>query len=160
MVDLQILIGILVSILPVFEIRVGLPIIIEHVVRKGFSIWPYFFIVVILNILVVLLIFLLFDFAHKILMKWKWYRIRVGGYLLKLRTNVDKIESKMDKYGYLALTLFVVIPLPGTGSWTGSLIAWVMKLNRVRSFFAIAGGIIISSLVVLLISLGIFESIY
>lgn len=158
--DIQIWIGILVSILPVFELRGGLPIIVEYTTRTGISVWPYFLIVVILDILVVLLIFLLFDFIHNILMKWRWYRIKIERLLIKLRTKVNKVEAGMDKWGYLALTFFVAIPLPGTGSWTGALIAWVMKLDRVKSFFAIAAGLVIAGLIVLAISLGVFGSIY
>lgn len=156
----QILIGILVSMLPVFEQRGGLPIIIEYTTRNGISVWPYFFIVVILNILLVLLIFVLLDFVHGIFMRWKWYRIKIERFLIKLQTKVTKVEKGMDKWGYLALTFFVAAPLPGTGSWTGTLIAWSMKLDRVKSFFAIAAGIAISAVIVLIISLGIFSSIY
>ena len=50
--ETQILIGLLLTMLPVFELRGGLPIIVEYVVRNGLSIWPYFLIVLILNILV------------------------------------------------------------------------------------------------------------
>ncbi len=156
----QILIGILVSMLPVFEQRGGLPIIIEYTTRNGISIWPYFLIVIILNILIVLFIFMMLDFVHRIFMKWKWYRIKIERFLIKIQTKVDKVEKRMDKWGYLALTFFVAIPLPGTGAWTGTLIAWTMKLDRTKSFFAIAAGIVISGTIVLIISLGIFNSIY
>jgi len=51
--------------------------------------------------------------------------------------------------------LFVALPLPGTGAWTGSLIAWALNLKRNRSFLAIAFGVLIAGLIVLILTLGI-----
>lgn len=158
--DIQIWIGILISILPIFELRGGLPIVIEYSIRNGVSIWPYFFIVLALNILVIVFVFMFLDFIHNKFMKWKWYEIRMGRILKKIQIKADKVKSKMDKWGYLALTFFVAIPFPGTGAWTGCLIAWMMKLDRLKSFIAIATGITISGLIILFISLGIFNSLY
>ena len=56
--DTQIWLGLLLSFLPVFEIRGGLPLIADYVLREGLSIWPYFFMALTLNILVIFLIFL------------------------------------------------------------------------------------------------------
>lgn len=158
--DIQIWIGILISILPIFELRGGLPIVIEYSIRNGVSIWPYFFIVLALNILVIVFVFMFLDFIHNKFMKWKWYEIRMGCILKKIQIKADKVKSKMDKWGYLALIFFVAIPFPGTGAWTGCLIAWMMKLDRLKSFIAIATGITISGLIILFISLGIFNSLY
>ena len=76
--DLQILLGLLSTVLPVSELRVGLPIIVEYTVRNRLSVWPYFLIVLILNILVIFLIFMFFDFLHELLMKTETYRWVVG----------------------------------------------------------------------------------
>jgi uncharacterized membrane protein len=62
----------------------------------------------------------------------------------------------MEELGYIALMIFVAIPLPGTGAWTGTLIAWTLGLNRLKSFIAIAVGVLIAGLLVLLLSLGVF----
>ena len=156
-INIQILIGLLLTISPIFELRGGLPIIVEYVVRNGISIWPYFFLVLGLNIAVVFLIFLFFDFVHGILMRWRWYRRVIGGILRRLQRKVDKVRSRMDKWGYFALVFFVAIPFPGTGAWSGTMVAWIMGLNRVKSFFAIAAGIVIAGFIVLLISLGFFN---
>ena len=56
--------------------------------------------------------------------------------------------------------LLVAVPLPGTGAWTGALIAWVLKLNRLKSFIAISAGIIIAGILVLSASLGFFSGVY
>ena len=94
MVDLQILIGLLVTVMPVFELRGGLPIVVEYAVRNGLSIWPYFLLVLALNIGVIFLVFLFFDFLHGLLMRWRWYRIVIGGILRRLQRKVDKVGVK------------------------------------------------------------------
>jgi uncharacterized membrane protein len=155
-VDVQILIGLLLTVFPFIELRGGLPVIVEYAVRNGVSVLPYFLIVLVLNILLIFLIFMFFDFLHEIFMRLKWYRAVVGRILKRLQRKVDKIEYKMDKWGYFALMFFVAVPLPGTGAWSGTMVAWVMGLDRLKSFFAIAAGIVIAGLIVLLLSLGFF----
>lgn len=152
----QIALAFLLSILPVFELRAGLPLAVEYATRSGLSVWPYFLIVLVLNILAILLAFMFMDFIHVILMRTKLYRKIIGRFLLKTQKKAAKVEKKMDSWGYLALMLFVAIPLPGTGAWTGSIVAWILGLNRKKSFVAIAAGITIAGLIVLLVSLGIF----
>ena len=49
---------------------------------------------------------------------------------------------------------FVAIPLPGSGAWTGTLIAWIIGLDRLKSFVAITFGVIVAGLIILLVSLG------
>ena len=152
--DIQILIGLLLTVLPFIELRGGLPVIVEYVTRKGLSVWPYFFIVLILNILVILLIFMFFDLLHNVFMEMAWYRKVVGKILSRLQRRVDKVQARMDRWGYLALMLFVAVPLPVTGAWSGSLIAWALGLDRWKSFLAIAAGVIIAGLLVLFLSFG------
>lgn len=52
-----------------------------------------------------------------------------------LEKKVDNKRSQIDKYGYLGLILFVGIPLPGTGAWTGTLLAIMLGLNKKKSFY-------------------------
>ena len=152
--DIQILIGLLLTILPISELRIGLPVIIEYCVRNGISIWPYFLLVLILNIFIIFLIFIFFDFVHESFMKFRWYRNAIGHMLKRLQRKVNKVRNKMNKWSYLALMFFVAIPLPGSGAWTGTLIAWVIGLDRLKSFVAIAFGVIVAGLIILLVSLG------
>jgi uncharacterized membrane protein len=158
--NVQVLVGLLFTISPVFELRAGLPIIIEYVLRNGLPIWPYFLLVLVVNILMIYVIFLFFDFVHGALMRIRWYRVVVGSVLKRLQKRVDKIEDDMDRWGYFALMFFVAIPFPGTGVWSGTMVAWAMGLDRWRSFAAIAAGTVIAGLLVLFISLGIFGGIY
>jgi uncharacterized membrane protein len=155
--DIQILIGLLLTVLPFIELRGGLPVIVDYAIRNGQSIWPYFFIVLILNILVILLIFMFFDLLHKVFMRLKWYEKVVGKVLARLQRRMEKVRARMDRWGYIALMLFVAVPLPVTGAWSGSLIAWALGLNRWKSFLAISAGIIIAGLLVLFASFGLLS---
>jgi uncharacterized membrane protein len=155
--NFQILIGLVLSMLPVVELRVGLPIIVEYVLKNNMSIWPWFILVLILNILVIFIVFAFLDLLHDALMGWRFYKGFMEGYLTRLRKKAERVEKRMDNWGFVALTLFVSIPLPGTGAWTGSFIAWLLGLDRLKSFISIATGVIIAGFLVLFASLGFFS---
>ncbi len=127
--------------------------------KHGLPIWPYFIIVLLLNISVIFIVFALFDFLHERLMQEKWYRKFMEPILKRIHSKANHMKTKMDKWGYIALMLLVAVPLPGTGAWTGSMVAWTMDLNRVKSFIAIAVGVVIAGLLVLAFSLGVFNGI-
>ncbi len=76
-----------------------------------------------------------------------------------LNSKVDKNKDKIEKYGYLGLILFVGIPLPGTGAWTGCLIASVLEMDRKKSFLAIMLGIIMASIIMMFLSYGILGNL-
>ena len=76
-----------------------------------------------------------------------------------LNNKVDKNKDKIEKYGYFGLVLFVGIPLPGTGAWTGCLIAAVLEMNKKKSFIAIMLGIIMASIIMMLLSYGIIGNL-
>ena len=65
-----------------------------------------------------------------------------------------KFEGKYNKWGKLALVIFVAIPLPVTGAWTGSVAAWLFNFKYWESILLILLGVCISGVVVSLISLG------
>ncbi len=69
------------------------------------------------------------------------------------RTRV-KLESKVEKYGPWALAIFVAIPLPATGAWSGALAAYVFGLPKKTAFVAILAGVISSAIIVSLLTLG------
>jgi len=76
-----------------------------------------------------------------------------------LDKKVDKHKSSIEKYGFWGLVLFVGIPIPGTGAWTGSLIASVLEMDRKKSFIAILIGIFMASIIMMLISFGLLKLI-
>lgn len=66
-----------------------------------------------------------------------------------------KGKPKVEKYGFLGLTLFVGIPLPVTGVYTASILSWLLDMNWRKAFPAIALGAVIAGVVVLLATIGI-----
>lgn len=74
----------------------------------------------------------------------------------------DKILSKKDqieKYGYIGLMLFVGVPLPGTGAWTGAGLAVLLNMDKKKSFIYIMLGVILASIIMSIISYGILGNI-
>ncbi len=76
-----------------------------------------------------------------------------------LDKKVDKHKGTIEKYGFWGLVLFVGIPLPGTGAWTGCLIAACLEMNRKKAFIAAMIGILIASLIMMAISFGLLKFI-
>ena len=155
----QLLVGFLMTLAPISELRGGLPVIVEYCTKKGLSVWPYFAVVLALNILVIVLIFLFMDFFHSTFLRFGFYRRFSERVLNKIRIKAQRIEGKMDSWGYLALMLFVSIPLPGTGAWTGTLVAWTLGLKRFNSFVAISLGVVLAGFLILFASLGFFVTV-
>ena len=76
----------------------------------------------------------------------------------KLLARARSKKPWVDKYGVYAVTLFVAIPLPMTGAWTGSLVASVFKMDFWRALLCMLLGVLIASTIVTLISLGGFHA--
>ena len=76
-----------------------------------------------------------------------------------LRKKADKNKNKIEKYGYWGLILFVGIPLPGTGAWTGSLVATALNLDKKKAFLCTIVGVLIASIIMMFISYGIIDKL-
>ena len=76
-----------------------------------------------------------------------------------LDKKVEKHKGQIEKYGFWGLVLFVGIPLPGTGAWTGCLIASVLEMDRKKSFIAAMIGILMASIIMMIISFGVLKKI-
>lgn len=68
-------------------------------------------------------------------------------------------REQIDKYGYFGLFLFVAIPLPGTGAWTGALLAVLLGMKGRKAFIPIALGVMAAGLVMSLLAFGIIQKI-
>ena len=68
-------------------------------------------------------------------------------------------REQIDKYGYFGLFLFVAIPLPGTGAWTGALLAVLLGMKNKKAFIPIALGVMTAGLVMSLLAFGIIQNI-
>ena len=76
-----------------------------------------------------------------------------------LDKKVDKHKGQIEKYGFWGLVFFVGIPLPGTGAWTGCLIAAVLEMDRKKAFIAAMIGIFMASIIMMLLSFGLLKAI-
>ncbi len=137
------------SLLPIIELRGAIPL------GAGFGLpfWQTYLISVIGNILPVPFILL---FIKGILTWMSKCRVKafnkVAGWLFR---KAEKNRGKVEKYASLGLVLFVAIPLPGTGAWTGSLVAAVMDMKFWRAFLSALIGVLVAGVVMTLISYGV-----
>ena len=69
-----------------------------------------------------------------------------------LEEKTLKKRDKIDKYGIWGLLIFVAIPLPGTGAWTGALLASLLQLDKKKSFGVICIGVFIAGLIISVLS--------
>lgn len=132
------------SILPISELRGAIP----YAVSQGFSLPVAAAIAMLANATVPLIAFLFLESLHKLFYKIPVYQRFFDRFVEKSRV---KVHAKVEKYGYWGLMIFVAIPLPVTGAWTGALGAWVLGLSYKKSFFAIAGGVVLAGLIVSLL---------
>tara|TARA_Y100000310_G_scaffold133129_1_gene132044 strand:+ start:1912 stop:2391 length:480 start_codon:yes stop_codon:yes gene_type:complete len=152
--DLKLIYALILTIMPITELRVGLPLAIVYAIEKDISIFLIFSTVLLLNILIIFFIFYFLDNLHNIFMNIKIYKTFFGLYIKRFQKRIDKFEKKYESLGFLALILFVAIPLPVTGVWTGCLISWLLDLDRKKSILAIALGTIIAGTLILFGTLG------
>lgn len=152
--DLRLLYAILLTILPGTELRFGLPIAILYAKDYGIPLILIFLLIVLVNVLLIFFVFFFFDNLHKGLLHFKFYKKFFDLYLKKVHKRVAKFEKRYKSIGFLALVLFVAVPLPGTGAWTGGIVSWLLNLNRKKSIFAIALGVLIAGLLIFLGTIG------
>jgi len=127
------------SMIPWLESRYVIPFAISSF---GWDWWQAFPIAVAGNMLPVPFILLFFKFAEKFLRNYKFWTRIMDWLFSRTRRRAD---SKIQKYEYLGLILFVAIPLPFTGAWTGSLIAYLFDLKFSKSLLTIFIGVIIAA---------------
>ncbi len=144
----EFLLTVLVSMVPIIELRGGIP----FGVAAGLPVWMAFLAAVIGNIIPApfIIVFIKRIFA--------WMRRK----LPKLNRVVDKLEQKahlkgqkVSKYKYLGLAIFVAIPLPGTGAWTGSLAAAFLDMRLRKAMPAIVLGVVVAGFLISVLTYGV-----
>lgn len=142
--------AILLSMSPISELRGGLP----YALSQGFSIQQAFLVCVLANIVAAVLVMVFLTFLHSFFLRFKFYRKTFDYFIERARKKSKKMEQDMGNWGYFALCIFVAIPLPMTGAWTGTLIAWLLGLDKLKSISAISLGVIIAGVIVTSVYLG------
>jgi len=156
----KILLILLISMIPLIELRGAIPVAVG--MELGLPEWLVLIVAIIGNILPVPIIYL---FARKVLdwgstVKWKPFRQFCEFCLKKGEKAGQKLLKKAKAGVYFALFLFVAIPIPGTGAWTGTLAASILKLDFKKTIIAIIAGVLVAGLIMLAVSLGLFKVIF
>ncbi|MEA3401243.1 MAG: small multi-drug export protein [Armatimonadota bacterium] len=136
----------LLSAAPISEVRGGIPagLLLDMPLAE---ILP---IAIIANVVIVIPVLLWFN----PLADWLIERGILTGIIRRLIARARSKKPMVDKYGVFAVTLFVAIPLPVTGAWTGALVASVFKMDFWRALACMLLGVIIASIIVTLLYLG------
>jgi uncharacterized membrane protein len=140
------LIVMLIAALPIAELRVAIPVGIH---TFGMPWYWALFISVIGNMLPVPILLLFFDFFARVASMVKPGKKLVDWVFERTR----KHEKNIQKYEWLGLVIFVGIPLPLTGAWTGSILAFIMGLRFWPSILSIFIGVLMSGVIVTVLSL-------
>ena len=152
---MQYLIIFLISMVPLIELRGAIPYAIGFKLPLLLS----YIICILGNMLPVPFIFL---FARKILV-WGSDKKYIGGFfnwsLKKGERGGKKLQEKAGRGLYVALFLFVGIPLPGTGAWTGTLAASLLDMDFKKSTLAVMCGVVLAGIIMGLVSGGVFSFI-
>lgn len=148
----------LISMVPIIELRGAVPIGLSTAWGDPLPILPLYIVCIIGNMLPVPLIFF---FARKVL-EWGADKKFIGKFfrfcLEKGEKGGKKLQEKAGQGLYVALFLFVGIPLPGTGAWTGTLAASFLDMDFKKSCIAIMGGVVLAGIIMGLASIGVFSA--
>jgi len=138
----------LVSMVPIVELRGGIP----YGVAAGLPVWQAYIAAFIGNLIPVPFIVV---YIRRI---FHWIR----KHMPKLNSIIDRLEKKahlkgkvMQKYQYLGLAIFVAIPLPGTGAWTGSLAAAFLDMRLKKAFPAAVLGVAVAGFLISILTYGV-----
>ena len=144
-----------ISMVPLIELRGAIPF------AQGFGlpIVPSYIVAVIGNMIPVPFIYL---FARKVL-EWGADKPLIGKFfswcLEKGKKGGQKLQEKAGKGLFIALLLFVGIPLPGTGAWTGTLAASILDMDFKSSVMAVMLGVLLAGIIMGIASMGVFGAL-
>jgi uncharacterized membrane protein len=128
--------------LPIAELRGGLPIALAGGMHPLLA---YFYCVA-MNILVTPVALLFLTTFHKLFLRFGWYKKFSEKIIERAR---QKVKTQVDKYGFIGLAIFVAIPLPLTGAYSGALGAWILGMDMKKAFLAVSLGVAIAGGLVL-----------
>lgn len=141
-----------ISMLPLLELRGG--ILAAALLDMGGL--KSFIICVIANIIVIPIALFLLEIIFKLLKKINIF----NKIITKFENKCLSKREQLDKYGYLGLVLFVGIPLPGTGAWTGCFLASLLGMDKKKSFIAATIGVFMAAIIMQFLSFGILKNLF
>lgn len=134
------------SMLPIIELRGAIPL----GAGLGLPMWQSYLLSVVGNLLPVPFLLLLWRWVLRRMHRIHWTK----GIAEWLEERAERSRGKIERYEFWGLLIFVAIPLPGTGAWTGSLAAAVMGMKFPRALLSVVGGVLLAGAVMLLLSYG------
>ena len=127
--------------MPIAELRGGIPYALANDINPVTA----YIICCAANILAFPIVYLFMGFFHDLFSKMTWYADLFEKLVLRTR---KKVGANLGKWGFWGLMIFVMIPLPVTGAYTGSFAAWVFGIKKSKAFLAVSLGVLIAGLIV------------
>ena len=143
----DILLTFLVAMVPVVELRGAIP----FGVVRGLNLWTAIIASVLGNLVPVPFIIL---FIRRIFAWMRAHMPKLDGLVTRMEKKAEKNRAAVEKYAFWGLAVLVAIPLPGTGAWTGALVAAMMEMRLKRAFPAIVIGVVIAGVIVSVVTYG------
>lgn len=143
----KILATFLVSMVPVIELRGAIPIGVGY----GLDYWLVVAIAIIGNLVPVPFIILFIRKIFELMRKWSK---KLDALVTKLENRAESKADVVQKYAFWGLFILVAIPLPGTGAWTGALVAAMLDMRLKRAFPAIVLGVVGAAVIVTFVTFG------
>jgi len=137
----------IISAIPILEQKAAIP----YGIIQGIGFWEVYILTLIGAILPCPIIILFVNKSFEILKRVSWIRPVVEW----IERRTMKKSKNIVKYELLGLFLFVAIPLPGTGVWTGSLAASLLHLEFKKAFLTVSTGAAVSGLIIAVLSYGV-----
>ncbi|NLK98520.1 MAG: small multi-drug export protein [Epulopiscium sp.] len=137
----------IISAIPILEQKAAIP----YGIIQGIGFWEVYILTLIGAILPCPIIILFVNKSFEILKNIRWIRPIIEW----IESRTMKKSESIVKYELLGLFLFVAIPLPGTGVWTGSLAASLLHLEFKKAFLAVSSGAAVSGLIIAILSYGV-----
>lgn len=140
------------SISPLGEAKVGIP----YAIFNNVNYYLAFTVCFAANVMVFPLMHFFLNYINKYLLKWRFYKKSAIYVARKAKVGAGK---NVQKYGFWGLLLFVMVPIPGTGVYAGTIAAWLFGLEKKRAFMANVVGIYLSCVIVWTITILTVEGI-
>lgn len=131
-----------ITFIPGLELRASIPF---GILKTDFHWFMVFIICVIANILIGILFYFFLDKIVHLFFRFKWFFYIYNKFITRAQT---KLKDAVDRYGTLGLSIFIGIPLPGTGAYTGAAGAYVLGFGYKRFIIANVLGVLIAGIIV------------
>jgi uncharacterized membrane protein len=139
------------SLMPTIEVRGSVPMVFI-LFRNNYEASIALVIAIVSNLIIAPILFLALDWFNDMIMTSKRFPSLLKNIYLRVLRYARSKGTKINRYSLVGLLLFVAIPLPGTGAWTGSIVAYVLGFDKKKSIIAIELGVIMASLIVLFVT--------